>query len=112
MENQPASVPDLITSVLSQVDTWPRAAVVVTAIAAFVLLRWLNKTKSDVKDIKETLTSNNGGSHIKDSMDAQTRALERIEASMGELAGRVETLETAAAAVKSARGFFGFRLKR
>lgn len=88
------SLAHLLTSILGQIDTWPRAAVMITFVAAFVILRWLKSTKSDVKEIKNTLTNNNGGSHVKDSLD-------RIEADqqtqiqhLNDLSERVSVLET------------------
>lgn len=84
----------LLTSILSQIDTWPRAAVMCTAIAAFVILRIQKKTREDVKDIKKTLVTNNGGSHVKDALD-------RIEADqqtqiqhLNDLSQRVSVLES------------------
>lgn len=93
MMDDPASVHEILSAVLTQIDTWPRAAVMITAIVAFVILRRSKTTRDDVKTIKKTLTSNNGGSHIKDALDRIEADQQKQIEQLNGLATRVTSLE-------------------
>ncbi len=72
----------------SAIDSWPAALVVALLILALLvwpgILAWLNTRR-----VRQTLTTNNGGSHVKDSLD-------RIEATQANHGARLAALEQAA----------------
>lgn len=69
------------------------ALVIWPSIAAWVQAK---RSASAVHDVKQTLTTNNGGSHIKDALDRIERSQADQGAVLDDLATRVTTLETAA----------------
>lgn len=72
--------------------TWPQAIVAVALIVGVLFVPQLGayvqarRSASAVNDVRQTLTTNNGGSHVKDSLD-------RIEVALSALTGRVDALE-------------------
>lgn len=77
--------------------SWMQVVVVVAVLAYLAFKAWLDsgrtkQTNEKVTAMERTLTTTNGGSHVKDQLN-------RIEASVGELGGRVTVLE-------ERRGFF------
>ncbi|NGN92643.1 hypothetical protein G5C66_07815 [Nocardioides sp. KC13] len=73
------------------VSTWMQVVVVIAVLGYLAFKAWLDsgrtkQTNDAVTALEATLTTNNGGSHVKDQLD-------RIEASVGDLAERVTVLE-------------------
>lgn len=72
--------------------SWPQAVVALGVIVALsivpAVLGWLNtrQARATSQRVEDTLTTNNGGSHVKDSLD-------RIETGLSLLGTRVTRLE-------------------
>lgn len=75
---------------ISTVLTWPQATVAVFMILCVLVVpqigAWIQarRSASAVNDVKKTLTTNNGGSHVKDSLD-------RIERNQAEQGHKLDT---------------------
>lgn len=85
MTTDPTTIPDPTT-----ISTWPQAVVTIVLILAILVvpsvLSYLGNQR--IKAVERSLTTNNGGSHVKDQLD-------RIEESQDEL--RVSQASTATA---------------
>ena len=69
-------------------DSWVQIAALMIIISGGVTLKWLSivgakqkETGDTVDEIKKTLTTNNGGSHIKDQLDR----IEKVQAEQAKL---------------------------
>lgn len=90
-----------VTAVL----TWPQAVVAVVLILAVLvwptIAGWVQarRAASAVNDVKRTLTTNNGGSHVKDSLD-------RIEATQREHGDTLDALGRRVAVLEQRRSWW------
>lgn len=78
----------------SAITTWKGVVVAALLLAPTLLTAWGNRS---VKNVEKTLTTNNGGSHIKDSLD-------RIEARQVTQEKRLDTLEASVSALQKPSG--------
>lgn len=83
------------------VNPWQAIVLVVFLLCAMVVPQvgaWVQarRSASAVNEVKKTLTTNNGGSHIKDALDRIERGQADQAVVLDDLAARVTTLETAA----------------
>lgn len=76
---------------IPDVQTWMQVVVFLAILGYLAFRAWLDagrtkETHQKVNALQATLTTNNGGSHVKDQLD-------RIEGSLGDLGDRVTALE-------------------
>ena len=69
-------------------DSWVQVAALVVLVTGGISWKWLSTMKTDqeatskvVDDIKKTLTTNNGGGHVKDQLDR----IEKVQAEQAQL---------------------------
>lgn len=97
----PAVQPDsLVYGILAAVDSWPRAMVAMTLVLAALVLVLARRILDNVVVVRRQLTSNNGGSHIKDSTDATLAGVNELRRDVAALrvdhsalAARVELID-------------------
>ena len=65
---------------------WPQVAALLVIILGLILWKYLGELVKNTRDVKNTLTTNNGGSHVKDQFD-------RLESDVKSLTASVKTLE-------------------
>lgn len=88
---------DLVS--LELVDSWPKAVVAVTLVVCVLVVpqvgAWVQarRSASAADAVRRTLTTNNGGSHVKDSLDRIERTQAMTTAELRAIARRVEKLE-------------------
>lgn len=77
---------------VAAVDTWPRAMVACTLVVVLALLSSARRTRQDVVDVKASLTTTNGGSHVKDALNRIERDLGGMRAEVRATNGRIDHL--------------------
>lgn len=82
---------DPTTIDIGSIDNVWQAIVVIALIAAVLVvpqgMAWMQAKRSAVavNEVKKTLTTNNGGSHVKDSLDRIEKHLETLDTRVGSL---------------------------
>lgn len=85
----------------SDIDN-PYALAVVVLLALPSILTYLGNQR--VKKVEKTLTTNNGGSHIKDKLDRMDARGQRIEEDLKGYSARLEALEAHQSAAQQPHG--------
>lgn len=78
-----------------QLETWPQVIGFLALLAFLGFVYWTNRTQmKSVQNLEKTLTTNNGGSHVKDQLD-------RLEKGVSGIYPRLEALEAASTGMPS-----------